>query len=419
MESVLDELLAAGLITGLDGEDTRLVKIRDAVGSLVDKLGQNRPALMRAVLAAINPEAKEDDPAIVNAQAALLEKWPTMRSAHTSVPVTLLRMMLLDACNFLSQDARNAAIIWNTLIDQIPLARLGAEAPVIERMLRGMGERVESSAIQTGSTGSAKKSAAPQPPLVPSIEVELPEWALAGEIAAAAPLVNVHNIQATRLDPNKLSAVLEDLAAKMSTSVGDALKRTLATLTATIKYVEDAAAHEQKMTRAATEQLERSRTRDRTRLDALWWYEAMYSPTLQKTYREMSPHVAAVIMVMDLLDIVSLPSPAAAAYLLGEAVNRLESAGFDRRYSLKEVLTTIQQEWPQASLSLIARLSDVPPQGELSIRDAFVAAVSGSVRDVDTILARAGLCAEWIGSLPAFARSLYRQEQAERLARTT
>ncbi|WP_186156589.1 GTPase-associated system all-helical protein GASH [Burkholderia gladioli] len=414
MQSILEELVAAGLITKLDGDDTRLEKISAAVGDLAAALGKDRSALLRSALAAINPHVKEDDPAIVTAHDVLVEKWSTMRSVHTSVPVALLRAMLLDACNLAAQDARSAAIVWNILFDQLPLARLGSEAPVVEKMLRSIGERVEG-VQQVTPVGSRKKVAAPQPPEITSIAVELPERDLRGDVAAAVTQVhNPHSQQISRVDTAKLADVIGDVAQALSTAVDVSLKRTTEALAATAKYATEANEHQYKATRA---ELERQAMRDQVRLDALWWYEAMYSPKCKKGYREMPAHIAAVVMVIDLLAIVDSPAPAATAYLLAEAVNRLESSGFDRSYTLKELLETIQETWVEAPLSLNEHMRDAPPTGELSIRDAFVTAISGPDRDVDTILARAGICAEWSGSLPAFARSLYRQEQAERLAR--
>lgn len=414
MQSILEDLVAAGLVTRLDGDDTRLKKIGAAVDDLAAALGKNRPALLRAALAAINPHVKEDDPAIARAHEALVEKWPTMRSVHTSVPVALLRAMLLDACNVAAQDARSAAIVWNILVDQLPLARLGAEAATVERMLHAIGGRVEG-ASQVTPPESGKKSTAPSPPKIPTITVELPDRDLRSDVAAAVSQFNSpHGQPTSRVDTAKLADVIVDVAETLSTAVDESLKRTAEALVATAKYAADASTHESKATRA---ELAKQASRDQVRLDALWWYEAMYSPTCQKGYREMPTPMAAVVMVIDLLEIVSTPAPAATAYLLAEAVNRLESGGFERSYSLKELLEAIQTVWVEAPLKLDEYISDASPQGELSIRDVFVTAINGPQRDVDTILARAGVCSEWSGSLPAFARSLYRQEQAERLAR--
>jgi hypothetical protein len=208
MQSILEELVAAGLITKLDGDDTRLEKISAAVGDLAAALGKDRSALLRSALAAINPHVKEDDPAIVTAHDVLVEKWSTMRSVHTSVPVALLRAMLLDACNLAAQDARSAAIVWNILFDQLPLARLGSEAPVVEKMLRSIGERVEG-VQQVTPVGSRKKVAAPQPPEITSIAVELPERDLRGDVAAAVTQVhNPHSQQISRVDTAKLADVI-------------------------------------------------------------------------------------------------------------------------------------------------------------------------------------------------------------------
>ncbi|CAD6563036.1 GTPase-associated system all-helical protein GASH [Paraburkholderia sabiae] len=414
MQSLFDDFVAAGLITKLDGDDTRLVKIVAAVNDLAVALKNDRQALLRAALAAINPDVRDNDPAIVSAHKILVEKWPTMRSVHTSMPLALLRAMLLDACNFAAEDARGAAIVWNTLVDQLPFARLGVEAPIVEKMLHGIAQRAEGES-QIARGASAKKTAVPQPPEIPAIEVEVPEWDLGADVGAALHQFNSpHNQPTSRVDPTKLAGVMEKVAQELSTAVDASLKRTTDALTATAKYASDVSAHLSKTTRV---EFERQTARDLVRLDCLWWYEAMYSPKCQKGYREMPLHAAAVVMVIDLLEIIVAPAPAATAYLLAEAVNRLDAAGFDRSYALKDLLAAIREAWAGAPLRLSDYMSDAPSAGELSIRDVFVAAINDRDCDVESILSRAGVSADWSGSLPAFARALYRQEQAERLAR--
>ena len=55
-------------------------------------------------------------------------------------------------------------------------------------------------------------------------------------------------------------------------------------------------------------------------LDVLWWFQAKYSPSLRRSYRDMPTEVAAVAMAHDLSMFVPAMSPTSVTYVLGEAV---------------------------------------------------------------------------------------------------
>lgn len=154
------------------------------------------------------------------------------------------------------------------------------------------------------------------------------------------------------------------------------------------------------------------RRTEQLRLDALWWSEALYSPSLGQSYRELQPEVAALVMAQDLLQVVSLPTPASVAHLLAEAVQRLPNAGYEIKKPIGDWLEQVRQCADKLALEFAA----VPKDGRLSLRDVFAWAVSDQTWDSAKALQRAGIAATHEISLPALARALFRQEQACRLA---
>lgn len=162
---------------------------------------------------------------------------------------------------------------------------------------------------------------------------------------------------------------------------------------------------------AAITDHEGHRRTEQLRLDALWWSEALYSPTLGQSYRELKPEVAALVMAQDLLQVVSLPAPASVAHLLAETVQRLPSAGYEIKKPIREWLELLRQCTGKPALEFAA----VPKNGRLSLRDIFAWAVSDQTWDTTQALQQAGIEAAHEISLPALARALFRQEQACRL----
>ncbi|SMF94382.1 hypothetical protein SAMN02949497_1695 [Methylomagnum ishizawai] len=154
---------------------------------------------------------------------------------------------------------------------------------------------------------------------------------------------------------------------------------------------------------------------EQTRLNSLWWSEALYSPSLRCGYREIPPELAATIMAFDLLAEVSKPTPASVAHLLAETVNRLPGAGFDRKQGFRDWLLEICKTRDQFPQAVLKDLIPPPDEGRLSLRDAVVLAL-GKNPDVDAALRRTGISDDAELSLPVFSRALFRQEQAVRLA---
>lgn len=138
MTDLLTELLNAGLIDKLDGNDDRFTKMEKAAEAIAQELRDKPPLLIRAILAGLDPDIPADDPALVQAEQALLNEWQTMRSVHTDRPVNLLRAILLAACNLVADAGDNAEILWLTAADTLPLLRLGKEEWVIREMLKAL-----------------------------------------------------------------------------------------------------------------------------------------------------------------------------------------------------------------------------------------------------------------------------------------
>lgn len=157
---------------------------------------------------------------------------------------------------------------------------------------------------------------------------------------------------------------------------------------------------------------------EQIRLNALWWSEALYSPSLRCGYRELPPPIAAALMAVDLLAGLAKPTPASVGYLLAEAVNRLPKAGFDHKLILRELLESLAKDRGQLSKQWQESQAFIPPPetGRLSLRDLVILVLSGEAQDIDAAFKRTGINGDHQISLPEFAHALFRQEQAVQLA---
>jgi len=431
MANVLQELLAAGLIDKLEGNDERFKKMTQAADSLAKAFKKCPALLIPAILTVLDGDVATDDPLIEMAERALLTEWESMQSVHTDKPVHIYRALLLAACAAVAQE-RNAAILWLTAADMLRFSHIGREESVVIKLISQFGDATEQQdiALFAPPTKTARKSTD-----LPKLELKevtidgVDRTALFGEIGAAS---GQHNAQGVlfiagqthnRYWPNQPQHWAEDFATLMKDVLGERFdelgEACAAELTSMNQALETAFKAQAQGLQAAIAQAQSGSTREQVRLDALWWYESLYSASAKMSYREMDPVAAAILMPLDLIAIMPSVTPTSVAYLLSEAVARLPNAGFDSVLPLKDILersSSIRRMIPQGIMdgfSLPART------GRLSLRDILRLALETPSATATDLLRRARIAEDATISLPLLARALLRQEQAVRLTELT
>lgn len=438
MPGLLTDLLAANTIQGLDGDDERFAKMERAAGTVAAKLRDQAPLLIRAVLAGLDPDIPPGDPAIAIAEEALRAEWPTMDSVFPDKPIGWLRFILLGACEQVAK-GQHGAILWLTAADTLPWMRLGREEAAVRRALTAFAEEAERVALDQEKVPAAQqpKNVAVAVPTAPTAVApkKADRAALLQRVAGAAgpnykgqppttPAPNPHwSNQASHwswefadrmrdLLADEFDALAADIAQKQSASNDQlhASQKGLAELLQTALTNQRRWVHEALKSASARKQVEQ------IRLDALWWAEAMYSTPLRRSYRELPPALAAAVMAIDLIDVVTVPTPASVGYLLAETVARLPDAGHGERRKFADVLESLRETRGQLPRDWRDAPATPPPEGRLSIRDLVVLALGDREWSATTALARAGLPADAEIALPDLAQAVFRQEQAVRLA---
>jgi hypothetical protein len=428
MTNLLSEFLAVGLL-GRINDDVVLDKIDRSVKKLIENLCAQPNELMRAMLAGLAPDIPVTDPSIEKAKQALLAEWRTMLSAYPDEPIGLYRAALLEACNQCAE-GMNAVVLWLVAADSVGLSRLGKEETVVREFLQDLGRKAEEFSVNF--LPNTMDSSRDDVDLIADflfehgqVEKTDRKTLLMTVAAAFGPnyrgekIINSNSNWQSQPSSHYGGGPIEEwnyqCADKMSALLADEIDH----LAEKIQQGQEAFAEQmhsflqtqRQAIQAAITDHEGHRRTEQLRLDALWWSEALYSPTLGQSYRELKPEVAALVMAQDLLQVVSLPAPASVAHLLAETVQRLPSAGYEIKKPIREWLELLRQCTGKPALEFAA----VPKNGRLSLRDVFAWAVSDQTWDTTQALQQAGIEAAHEISLPALARALFRQEQACRL----
>ncbi|MHB1117797.1 GTPase-associated system all-helical protein GASH [Sideroxydans sp.] len=432
MTNLLTELLNAGLIEKLDGDDGRFSKIEQAAKVIAQELREQPTQLIRAILAGLDPEISDDDPLIVRAEHALVEEWKSVRGIFPDGLINMLRAILLDACDQVAEEDNNAAILWLTAADTLPLLRLGREETAIRRLLNEWARISEERALAKNALITIEDEQ------VREIELKFPKTTslVPPKVNRSALLTKVegavgpHNQQSQPApDPNPywpnnpthwvwqfaprmqklLAEELDSLATEFNKSQLAEIKEVQTYITKVTKAVNESLVSQQL-------KLQEARQSEQVRLNSLWWAEALYSSSLRCSYRKLVPVIASVAMAVDLLNEVAQPTTASVGYLLAEAVNRIPDASFNQKLTLASLLEALGSGRSQLSGEWLDAFDGPTETGRISLRDAVVSVLTGKAHDVGTTLKRMGASGDFELSLPDFAHALFRQEQAVQLA---
>lgn len=427
--NLLMDLLEAGLLPVGDN-DEHVARLERASASLAEELTHAPEKAIAAVLVGLDAEAEPDEPAFAQAEEHVRREWKTLRNAHPDRPRVLLRAVILEACRQASESPRIAGVVLMTALGPLHagLVRMGREQDAVRRLLLALSHRLEREIVARSdgravaqipalSTGGATPPKA-QVSKIASDDVLLRVVAAAGPHDAnskAGPNPNPHW-------PNQGTPWSYEFAPRMTQALVQAvnlgIERTLQSIQQQAEldraWVTERLSEHAAYLKNLADALGAQQPSHQIRLDVLWWQEALYSPTLQQSYRALSPVAAAVAMAHDLHRFAPPLAPASLAYVLSEATARLPGAGHGERVPLLELLARLT-EAPQLR-ELVA-----PPtalHGRAPLLHLVEAAAHGAPSTTASLRAHTGFSTEAAVDLPTLAMWCFRDLQARRLARS-
>ncbi|MDP2312200.1 MAG: GTPase-associated system all-helical protein GASH [Pseudomonadota bacterium] len=436
MSAFLNDVLTTGFIEKLDGDDGRVSKMEKASSAVAAELKADPPLLIGAVLAGMDPDVPPDDPAVVRAERALVAEWRSLSSVFPDKPVNWYRAILLDACASVGEE-RLSAVLWLAAADHLPQVRLGREEPAVRALVLRWAEACEGEAMKDGAAPTAKK---PTPPKltaaapVPAVAARNVDRNTLIQRVGASAGPNYRNTAGPNPNPHwsnqaqswsweftdRMAALLADeldaVGADVMKRLSDGFQHQATAQTAFVSEVQNAFETQRKWLESAHQSALAQREVASTQLEALWWAEALYSPVLRRSYREVSPVVAAFLMAKDLHELMPSPAPASVGYLLAEAVGRLPGAGHNHPVRFTQLLTELRAARTSLPPAYLLGGEGLRTVGRLGLRDLVLLAAGEREFLIGTELARSPLREDPELTLPQFAHAIFRQEQAVEIA---
>ena len=150
------------------------------------------------------------------------------------------------------------------------------------------------------------------------------------------------------------------------------------------------------------------------RTNLLWWKEALFSPSVRMSYREMSPVEAAVLMASDMHRQIPTFSPASVAAFLRETVIGLPTIDQEQKFAIWELVEKTRDASILAELRTEAGKLITAPAGRSSILSLVVHPEIALRIDDHGFRDRVGVKPDTMLTLPDWSVWIFRELQAAR-----
>jgi hypothetical protein len=323
-------------------------------------------------------EVEPEDECFRENAEILAQHWPTYKNRHPDVPVTIFRGISLQALSAASQVSPQLQIAAAFALRSI------AKIPYPNKQGPPLEEFYERSQLELEAKARAKwqtvRVTAPPPAktlVVAAAQVDRPTLENA-IMAASGPndLQNQGIPNANSVWPNSGQSWSQQFAPKMTEALATVLdsvaKASAAETNKSIKVITEQVAN---MLATAQQKWGDAMISNSRRSELLWWRQSLYSPGLRRSYRDLQPAAAALMMALDFAELAGSCAPVSADYFLRETVGYVLGDG--KTVVQNEVLEQVAAERDVQERFLAATASLPPREGVKTVveqlRDAILA----------------------------------------------
>lgn len=347
-------------------DETGVENLKKAVTVVKKRLTKTAKAkkdIINFTLVALDPKILESDPVVIEVEQIIINKWTTFKTSVTATKdksTTYIRAVILDALAGLAkEDITLASLIWHSARNVISHYNMGTERNIVSPIFQEIANDVETEARNRFSIINE-----PSPVEIKGGKIELP--------ALTPAKVNQNKLYEGLLrgaqhtgwkrysdeigdNPSSFnqnwSKPFADMASKsMSDVIDEALRKnseSIKGLSDTLKNALDNYFLELAPFFAElTEAYNKSATAGNKRGQLLWWKQTLCSPSSNQSYRSYSSIDAALLMAIDLSEMVDPIYPISVDYFLREALKDAQGLEVDNKIRLGKLmgeLNTINQ----------------------------------------------------------------------------
>lgn len=417
-KSLLQRFFDASLIPA-DTDDERLGHYQATAVDLAKRFGETPSDAVSASRVAIDPNCPASDPWFAVVQDAVKVHWKTFLANHHDAPRQICRAILLEALSIaVAEDENLSAAVWNSTSSLLPHLGSGQEQTITHEFISKLGDECEaysSGVWQLGGSSGGKP---------PVFEIKLPavktskvdEAELTNGMSDAA---GPHNAQSKNFGnhnphwPNTGNHWSYEFAPRAARAIAAEVNKALTAVSPMLKGVSeqlDPALN--KYATALGKWVIDSTQRNEQFTTLLWWKQALYSPSLKRSYRELSPTDIAIAVSFDISAVSGAPVPVSAEFFLREVIYALVPD--NPRLTLAEMVEAIK------AIGLIESCLPTAPDGHthrISVRE-FLSLFRQGTPPAEAVPAYVGVGPTTTLTLSEWGVWLLRERLAEILATT-
>lgn len=356
----------SGCYTEYQLNDEQYIKIEKAANLLIEELKLKH--MVNAAYALMIDIDRTQNEASALAYQCLESSWENFSLIHSSEPHNLLSTMLLYACdNLANNDSEFASVLWLTIADLYNYLPVNRKKQILTSNIITNWANI----YESYSVSSYKHT------------LDLDKFTY--NVYTEDKLSDENN---SGISPKILVKNLNEISRNTSTS----LNKIKDIVSPAYKFQSE-------------------------KIDILWWYEAKFSPSICKSYREIEIENLPLIMSIDLINtLTALPSTTSTTYFLAEALNNIKNDSFSEKHNFIDILTVIRNK---NSISKIKKFSDlnidlINKNGPLNIRDLTMGALLTAI-PIEELVNRSIIPIPET-TLTDLSKAIFRQEQGIRLS---
>jgi hypothetical protein len=375
-DNFLQSTLKSGLFD-IGDSDERLKWLQQSVTALVKLLKKDYSLLPNYALVALDPNILDKEPILNDVEEIVTKYWTALRGKYPDMPKNIHRGVILNALMELgSEDPVAARIIYLTSTNFFPYAKLGKEKDIVHTLLTELGEIAEKHAVEEWSLIEEEPKLRLGKLKIDDLQfgkIELDDKivrnklneALSNSPSGHGPNHGLHQPQykehfkektteaitqsfdSAFSDLNKAlnPSAIEDPINKFFTAFKKSLDENLKSSFASILAVE-------------------------RRSKLLWWKETLYSPSLKKSYREVSNPVLPILMGRDLNEQVAEITPISVDYLLRDTLLILNEKKCEK-IKFKDFFNSLTKDSTKSEVTnLLPEIND--SDGRISVTDFII-----------------------------------------------
>jgi len=278
-------------------DDANFEKIKKVSIELAKRISKDKPKILAYSLVAFDPEIHADNNFILEVKNLIIDIWPTFSSNSKDTKLTIIRAIILESLEKVSEEISSACIIWYAVRNSFKNFNLGREKDILSTFVKQLGNRIEAEVSDSWSFS-------------PDLEID------------------ISKVTSTLIQPNELAQWIEKSLPTGTRNRPDLITKTL------IGHLSELKLNQIQFLKVL------SLMQMRTQL--LWWKEAGYSPLLRGSYKVVNNGQLQLILALDYSNFIPEMYPMSVDYFLLEA-HKYFSKVEDKKTKILDFLKMIEQ----------------------------------------------------------------------------